>query len=93
MIFEQKTLSHGLNPYSGLEIMSLTVLERMVQSDLGIGVMPAAIINPPPQNTVVKNISNLKLELPIGLALAAEKTIPGLALDLLIETLKKGLKS
>jgi len=35
----------------------------------------------------------LKLELPIGLALAAEKTIPGLALDLLIETLKKGLKS
>lgn len=93
MIFEQKVLSQGINPYSGLEIMSLKALERMVVSGLGIGVMPAAIINPPPKNTVVKNISNLKLELPIGLALAAEKTIPGLALDLLIETLTKGLKS
>ena len=90
-VFEREALSVGVNPYSGLEIMSLKALQRMVQSGLGIGVMPIEILDPPPEDTVIKKIDNLNLELPVGLALSDEKTIPGLALDLLIKDLKLGL--
>jgi hypothetical protein len=58
----------------------------MVQSGLGIGVMPTAIVNPNPENTVLKNIQNLKLELPVGIAVLPEKTVPGLALNLMLKT-------
>ena len=73
--------------------MSLKVLQSMVESGLGIGVMPTAIINPPPKNTVVKNINNLKLELPVGITLLPEANLPGLALDLLIQILTNGLRT
>jgi LysR family transcriptional regulator, regulator of the ytmI operon len=90
-VFEQEMQSRGVNPYSGLEIMSLKALQSMVQSGLGIGVMPTAIVNPNPENTVLKNIQNLKLELPVGIAVLPEKTVPGLALNLMLKTLRDGL--
>lgn len=92
-VFEQAIQSRGVNPYSGLEIMSLRALQSMVQSGLGIGVMPTAIVNPAPENTVLKNIQNLKLELPVGIAILPEKTVPGLALNLILKTLQDGLKN
>jgi LysR family transcriptional regulator, regulator of the ytmI operon len=90
-VFEQEIQSRGVNPYSGLEIMSLRALQSMVQSGLGIGVMPTAIVTPAPENTVLKNIQNLKLELPVGIARLPERTVPGLALNLILETLQNGL--
>ena len=36
--------------------MSLKAKERMVQSGLSIGVMPIAIVDPPPEDTIVKNL-------------------------------------
>ncbi|MEY4519942.1 MAG: hypothetical protein RLZZ499_2542 [Cyanobacteriota bacterium] len=92
-VFEQAMQSRGVNPYSGLEIMSLRALQSMVQSGLGIGVMPTAIVTPAPENTVLKNIQNLKLELPVGIAQLPEKTVPGLALNLILKTLQDGLKN
>ncbi|MEY2833144.1 MAG: hypothetical protein RLZZ574_2403 [Cyanobacteriota bacterium] len=92
-VFEQAMQSRGVNPYSGLEIMSLRALQSMVQSGLGIGIMPTAIVNPAPENTVLKNIQNLKLELPVGIARLPEKTVPGLALNLILKTLQDGLKN
>jgi LysR family transcriptional regulator, regulator of the ytmI operon len=92
-VFEQAMQSRGVNPYSGLEIMSLRALQSMVQSGLGIGVMPTAIVTPTPENTVLKNIQNLKLELPVGIAILPEKTVPGLALNLILKTLQDGLKN
>lgn len=90
-VFEREALSVGVNPYSGLEIMSLKALQRMVQSGLGIGVVPVEIVDPPPEDTIVRTVDGLNLELPVGLALAKEKTIPGLALDLLIKGLEQSL--
>jgi DNA-binding transcriptional LysR family regulator len=90
-VFEQEMQSRGINPYSGLEIMSLRALQSMVQSGLGIGVMPTAIVSPAPEHTVLKNIQNLKLELPVGIALFPEQSIPGLALNLILQTLQDGL--
>jgi DNA-binding transcriptional LysR family regulator len=75
-----------------MEIMSLKALQQMVESGLGIGVMPTDIINPSPLNTVVKNINNLSLKLPVGIALLAERNIPGLVLNVLIEFLRNGLQ-
>jgi LysR family transcriptional regulator, regulator of the ytmI operon len=90
-VFEQAMQSRGVNPYFGIEIMSLRALQSMVQSGLGIGVIPTAIVNPAPENTVLKNIQNFKLELPVGIARLPEKTVPGLALNLILETLQNGL--
>jgi LysR family transcriptional regulator, regulator of the ytmI operon len=90
-VFERETLSHGINPYSGLEIMSLKALQRMVESGLAIGVMPQDLIDPPPNNTVVRRVKDLKLELPVGIAILPDQTLPGLALEILIKTLKNNL--
>ena len=87
-IFETEILSRGINPYSGIEIMSLKALQSMVESGLGIGVMPIEIITPPPENTVMKTINNLNLKLPVGIAALPEKSIPGLTLDLLTQTIR-----
>jgi LysR family transcriptional regulator, regulator of the ytmI operon len=92
-VFEQEMQSRGVNPYSGLEIMSLRALQSMVQSGIGIGVIPTAIVTPAPDNTVLKNIQDLKLELPVGIAILPEKTIPGLALNLILKTLQDGLNN
>jgi hypothetical protein len=55
--------------------------------------VPTAIVNPNPENTVLKNIHNLKLELPVGIAILPEKIIPGLALNLMLKTLRDGLNN
>jgi DNA-binding transcriptional LysR family regulator len=91
-VFETEVLSRGINPYSGIEIMSLKVLQSMVESGLGIGVMPAAIVTPPPHNTVIRTINHLNLELPVGIAALSEKSLPGLTLDSLTQTIRNGIK-
>ena len=91
-VFETEILALGVNPYSGIEIMSLKALQSMVESGLGIGVMPLDIITPPPQNTVIKTIKNVNLELPVGIAVLPERSVPGLALDILIQTIQSNLK-
>ena len=87
-VFETEICARGVNPYSGIEIMSLKALQSMVTSGLGIGVMPVDTITPPPHNTAVKTINNVKLELPVGIAVLPERNMLGLALDTLIQTLK-----
>ena len=87
-VFETEILSRGVNPYSGIEIMSLKILQSMVESGLGIGVMPTAIVTPPPESTVVRTINNLNLELPVGIAALPEKSLPGLALDSLTQMIR-----
>ena len=91
-VFEHQILASGVTTYSDLEIMSLKALQGMVESGLGIGVMPVSSITPPPLNTVMKNISDLKLELPVGIALLPEGSVPGLALNLLTRSLQTGLR-
>lgn len=90
-VFETEIVARGVNPYSGIEIMSLKALQSMVESGLGIGVMPSNVITPPPHNTVVKTIDRLNLELPVGIAVLRERSVPGLALDILIKILKSNL--
>jgi DNA-binding transcriptional LysR family regulator len=91
-VFETEVFARGVNPDLGIEIMSLKVLQSMVKSGLGIGVMPIGVITPPPENTVVRNINKVDLELPVGIATSFDDRIPGLAFDVLIRALIEGLE-
>lgn len=46
-ILEQALLTQGINPFSGIEIMSLAALKQMVQYGLGIGIIPTAALAQP----------------------------------------------
>jgi LysR family transcriptional regulator, regulator of the ytmI operon len=91
-IFEKALLSEGINPFSGLEVMSLEALKQMVRHGLGIGVIPAAAIASPPPNTIVRRIAALDLKLPVGIAFQPEAYFPGSALYKLVAALRTGLK-
>ena len=92
-VFETEVFARGVNPDLGIEIMSLKVLQSMVESGLGIGVMPIGVITPPPENTVIRNIHQVDLELPVGIATSSDDRIPGLAFDVLVRALIDGLKN
>ena len=91
-VFETEVFARGVNPDLGIEIMSLKVLQSMVQSGLGIGVMPIGVITPPPENTVVRNLHEVELKLPVGIATFSDDRIPGLAFDVLVRALIDGLE-
>jgi LysR family transcriptional regulator, regulator of the ytmI operon len=90
-VLEKTLLLYGINPFSGIEVMSLEALRQMVHYGLGIGVMPAAALIHPPEETVVRKISGLDLELPVGITCAPEVSLSGSAMHSLIETLKASL--
>jgi DNA-binding transcriptional LysR family regulator len=90
-VFEKAILAQGIAPYTGLEIMSLEALRRMVMEGLGLGVMPVDSVTPTPPGTVVRTIERLNLELPVGIAQFPEGSIPGLALDRLVQKLRNEL--
>ena len=87
-VLEKSLLSHGLNPYSGIESMSSGALMQMVHYGLGIGVLPSAAISPLPANTVEHRLSDLNLNLSIGLLLNPESSISGSALASLADAIK-----
>ncbi len=92
-ILEKALLLHGINPFSGIEVMSLEALKQMVKYGLGIGVIPMAAIDPPPLNTIARSISGLELKLPVGIVFQSEVNFPGSALHSLVSDLKAGLKN
>ena len=92
-VLEQALLPHGINPFSGIEIMSLEALKQMVRCGLGIGAMPSAAITPPPPNTISRNILGLELKLPIGIVFHSEASFPGSVLHSLVTDLKIGLQN
>jgi LysR family transcriptional regulator, regulator of the ytmI operon len=91
-ILEKALLSEGINPFTGIEVMSLEALKQMVRYGLGIGVIPAATIAVPPSNTIARSISGLDLKLPVGIAFQSEASYPGSVLHTLVSDLKTGLR-
>lgn len=91
-ILEKALLPHGINPFSGIEIVSLEALKQMVRCELGIGVMPAAAIALPPPSTVTRSISGLDLKLPVGIVCHSEASLPGSVLHSLVTDLRTNLR-
>ncbi|PSB54971.1 LysR family transcriptional regulator [Chamaesiphon polymorphus] len=92
-ILEQALLIHGINPFSGIEVMSLSALKQLVSHGVGIGAVPTAAIDPLPPNTLVRSISGLDLNLPVGIAIHPTASFPGSALHSLITDLQAKLSS
>jgi LysR family transcriptional regulator, regulator of the ytmI operon len=92
-ILEKALLPHGINPFSGIEVMSLEALKQMVRYGLGIGIMPTAAIASLPPKTTTRSISEIDLKLPVGIVCQSEASFPGSALDSLVLDLKTGLKA
>lgn len=92
-ILEKALLSDGINPFSGIEVMSLEALKQMVRYGLGIGVIPTAAIATSPPSTIARSIAGLDLKLPVGIAFNSEANFPGSTLNSLISSLKTSLKS
>ncbi|AFY40384.1 transcriptional regulator, LysR family [[Leptolyngbya] sp. PCC 7376] len=87
-VLEKALLSHNINPYSGVESMSSGALKQMVCHGLGIGILPTAAINPLPNKTVERHLSDLDLYLSIGLAINPDIVVPGSALASLATAIK-----
>ena len=87
-IIENKLLQQGTNPYSGIEISSLAALIHMVQSGLGLAIMPTSIANPYPTGTVLRDLHEVDLGLQVGLVCSTENSSPGRALKGLLTALR-----
>jgi LysR family transcriptional regulator, regulator of the ytmI operon len=92
-ILEKTLFIHGINPFSGIEVMSLEALKQMVRYGLGIGIIPTAAISSPPQNTIARSISEIDMKLPVGIVFQSEASFPGSVLHSLVSDLKTGLKN
>jgi LysR family transcriptional regulator, regulator of the ytmI operon len=90
-VLEKALLAEGVNPFCGIEVMSLEALKQMVRYGLGIGVIPAAAITAAPPNTISRNLSGLDLNLPVGIVFQSEANFPGSVLHRLIANLTHGL--
>lgn len=89
---ENALLQRGTNPYSGLEIGSLETIKRAVQNNMGLTILPRAAATPPPPRTVLREIADAELSLPIGLVLLADEISPSRALEALLILLHKELR-
>jgi LysR family transcriptional regulator, regulator of the ytmI operon len=90
-VLEKALLPHGINPFTGVEVMSSGALKQMVRYGLGIGVMPVDAIAPIPPQTVMGNIAGLDLALQVGLITQPTGTVVGSVLHSLKERLREHL--
>jgi hypothetical protein len=60
---------------------------------LGLALLPRAAATPPPARTVLRELSGLELNLPIGLVLLADEISPSRALEALLILLHKELRA
>jgi LysR family transcriptional regulator, regulator of the ytmI operon len=91
-LIERTLLARGVNPVSGIEMGSVEVLKRAVQGGLGLALLPRAATIQPLPRTVARNLQDVDMRLPIGLALVSEIRSPGRALDQLLTLLRTHLR-
>ncbi|HEY7126957.1 MAG TPA: LysR family transcriptional regulator [Ktedonobacterales bacterium] len=65
-VTERALLSRGTNPYSGIEIGSMEAIKHAVQLGLGVAIVPALVVTPPPAGTVTRKIEQAQLFLSVG---------------------------
>jgi DNA-binding transcriptional LysR family regulator len=91
-LIENELLQQGTNPYSGIEISSLATLVHMVQSGLGLAIVPTSIASPPPEGTVLRVVHEVDLGLQVGLVHTPDNSSPGRALKALFTSLRTHLQ-
>ncbi|GHO63683.1 LysR family transcriptional regulator [Ktedonobacter sp. SOSP1-52] len=91
-LIETALLARGTNPFSGIEIGSTEVLKRTVQEGLGIAIIPRAAAIPLLPHTVIRDLRDVALRLPVGLVSLPEVHSPGRALGAFLTLLRTQLQ-
>lgn len=65
-IFETKMLEKGWLPAYGMEVSNMLTLKYYVQSGFGPAVVPLVAVSPPPEDTVVRHITDFEEGLSVG---------------------------
>jgi LysR family transcriptional regulator, regulator of the ytmI operon len=90
-VLEKAMLPYGMNPFTGIEVMSAGALKQMVRYGLGIGVMPVGAIVPLPEQTVMRRLVELEMMLAVGLVTQPIGVVTGSVVQRLAERLKEHL--
>lgn len=90
-VIERAFQERRLTLNSGLALGSLEMITRAAQQGLGLALVPRVVADPPPVQTVLREIKGVSLHLPIGLVLLANEISPSRALEALLIALHKGL--
>lgn len=91
-VLEKTFFSYGINPYSGLDIISMEAIKRMVAGGLGVGLVSSAFKENLPDNITARAVEELTLSLPVGIVCEPETSVPGRALSILTTMLREKLK-
>jgi DNA-binding transcriptional LysR family regulator len=87
-VIENQLFQHGTNPYGGIEIGSMEVIKRMVEKGLGLAIVPAAMADPLPAGTILRNLDGVELGLQVGLVHLPFDSSPGRLLEALLASLR-----
>jgi LysR family transcriptional regulator, regulator of the ytmI operon len=92
-VIEQAMFEHGTNPYAGIEIGSLMVLQHAVQSNVGVAIVPTNAASPPPAGTVLREVSEIRLGLPVGFVQRADDGSAGQSSKTMLASLRAQLRA
>ena len=67
VLIERRLQAFGLSISTSREIGSLSALQQLVASGLGMAIVPVCGSTPPPKGTLLRRVSGLDLALPLGL--------------------------
>lgn len=71
-----------------LEIGSFDALKRGVQSGIGIAIVPARAVTPAPEGTVLRDLADMQVRLPVGLVRSSGQYVSRPVLEELIAELR-----
>ena len=80
---------HGLAARPCMEISSFDVLKRGVQAGIGIAIVPTRAVTPAPEGTVLRELAEFELRLPVGLVRSPQHYVSRPALEKLIMALRR----
>lgn len=81
----------GVRVTAHMQISNFDVLKRAVQAEIGVAVLPASAVNPPPQGAVLRALAGEKLALPVGLVRSPEHYVSRPVLENLLAGLRQTL--
>lgn len=79
----------GMGACPCLEISSFDALKRGVQAGIGIAIVPARAVTPPPEGTVLRSLTEYPLALPVGLVRSPQHYVSRPILEKLLTELRK----
>lgn len=85
---EGALIERGAKLYPSVEIGSMEAIKQAVRGGLGVAVLPALAIDPPPPATVARDLDGLDLGLPVGLVRSPDNGAPRRVLDALLGILR-----